>query len=129
MTSDLPSDIETIIAWLVKQANAYKRIADGTPRLQWREVEGFKSDLMLNPERWQRDRVPLSAFSAECISAGLTSKDTALLVDPLRRRQSGRSLRPKQVRKGWTYEGVINAAALPDSDDPAGQIGVPSEDW
>jgi hypothetical protein len=91
MASDLPADIQAVIAWLVVQAKSYKSIVDGTPSLQPREVEGFKSDLMLRTWRWHRDRVPLSAFSADCISAGLPPEDTAKLVDPLQRRQAAGS--------------------------------------
>jgi hypothetical protein len=56
-------------------------------------------------------------------------EDTAKLVDPLQRRQAGGRLVPKRERKGWTYDRVIRAAGLPDDDDPAGQLGVPSENW
>ena len=123
MTSGLPPDIQAIIAWLVDMAKGYKGIVDGTPNLQAREVEGFKSDLMLRTWRWHRDRVPPSVFNGECIKAGLTPMDSAKLVDPLRRRQAGRRLVPRRERRGWTYDRVIDAADLSAEDDLAGEIG------
>lgn len=111
MASELPRDIQAVIAWLVEQAKGYKSIVDGTPRLQSREVEGFKSDLMLRTSRWLPDRVPPAAFSAECISAGLPPNDTAKLVDPLR------GVRPES---GWFRKGNARAGHTILSSVPLG---------
>lgn len=69
MTPALPPDILAIIDWLVEQARAYRG------RLQSLEANGFKSDLMLRPDRWLPDRVPPAAFRQACIGAGLSSED------------------------------------------------------
>jgi len=126
MASDLPADIQAVIAWLVVQAKSYKSIVDGTPSLQPREVEGFKSDLMLRT---------CGGIVIGCRS--LRSAQTASVPVCLPRTPPNwlipckgvRQLVPQSEREGWTYDDVIRAAGLPDDDDPTGQLGVPSEQW
>jgi hypothetical protein len=123
----LPQDIKVVVAWLAEQARNFRSIVDGTPRLQGLEVEGFKNDLMLRTWRWLPDRVSLSEFNAECLSAGMRPEDIAKLIDPLRRRQAGRRLVPKHERRTWTYDRLIANAGLDPDEDL--DIGEPSEDW
>jgi hypothetical protein len=126
---ELPPDILAIIKWLARKADGYKSIATGEPRLQSPEINGFKSDLMLRTHRWGRHRVPPATFSAVCIAAGLAADNTATLVEHLRNRQAGKQLRPNRFRKGWTYDGVVRAAGLPeDPDDSLGHADA-SRDW
>jgi hypothetical protein len=102
MATALPPDITTIISWLAGEAAKYGG------KLKFNEVDRFKSDLMLRPGRWLPDRVLATEFGAGCISAGLSSEDTAKLVDFLRRRQGGRRLVVgSRFSRGFTFDGVV----------------------
>lgn len=130
VADELPPDILVIIDWLAEYARGYKLPhagPDDPGRLQWREEHGFKSDLMLRTWRWHRDRVPLDAFRAACLSANLSEKDTATLVGHLHNRQLGRRLVPNKARKDWTYDALIASKGLNPEEQV--DLGEPSEDW
>lgn len=104
VSAKLPPDIIKIIVWLADYARRYGG------KLKFNEVDRFKSDLMLRPDRWLPDRVSLAAFRDGCIDAGLSPADTAKLVDFLRRRQSGRRLVVgSRFSRGFTFDGVVAA--------------------
>lgn len=128
-TPDLPPDILAVIDHLVERANAYKSIATGVPDLQRREIQQFKSDLMERSSRWHHDRVKASVFSAECIAKGLSAEDAATLAGLLRARHAGKGFRPDKNRKGYTFDGVIRLAGIPEDLHENLGIGDPSEEY
>jgi hypothetical protein len=62
--AELPDDINKIIEHLADYAERY----GGT--LKFNEVDGFKSNLMVERGRWLPDRVPIPAFRSKCVGAG-----------------------------------------------------------
>ncbi|WP_445161426.1 hypothetical protein ACTXG5_25470 [Mycobacterium sp. Dal123C01] len=127
--AQLPPDILAVIDHLVERASAYRSIVTGEPRLQIREIQAFKSELMERTSRWHHDRVTPAAFSAECIAKGLRPENAATLAGHLRSRQAGKAFRPRRERKGSNYDGVIRAEGLPVDLHENLDTGDPSEEW
>ena len=108
----LPPDILAVIDHLVERANAYKSIVTGEPRLQIREIQAFKSELMERTSRWHHDRVTPAAFSAECIAKGLPPENAATLAGHLRSRQAGKGFRPEVPHVKVSAKWVAGASRM-----------------
>jgi hypothetical protein len=82
--AELPADVVNIIEDLADWARRYRG------KLDYKEVEKFKADVINAPGRWLLERVTISAFRGECSNAGLCGADTDKLVDLLRKAQEGK---------------------------------------
>jgi hypothetical protein len=86
--NELPRDIKQIIDYLWDHA----RIQRG--ELPPYEKDKLKGNLMAEPGRWRSGRVSVAAFRSRCLDVGFSTGDTDLMVDLLRKAQSGRRMRP-----------------------------------
>lgn len=104
--SQLERSVVRIIAYIGQMAAGYGG------HVKWNEIAKFKADMMNVRRRWMD--VDVEAVSAECRAVGLTSDDTAKIVEMLKKVQAGRKLAP---------QGTYRAFRFPfDPDPPAGQM-------
>jgi hypothetical protein len=91
MSTILPPDVEAFMDFIGDNI----RLSGG---FVWNERDRIKSDMMLMPHRWAPTRVTAEALRGECEAIGMTAEDVSEVVDWLRRRQAGRTLRPNHIR-------------------------------
>lgn len=90
----LSEDIEGIFQYLEVRIEGYGY-------LKWNEVAMMKADMMNVRRRWLR--VDVEAFRARCLQVGMTNKETAEMVDYLRRTQAGRRLVPDRSYRDFSF--------------------------
>lgn len=96
-TAELPDDVAKIIEFLAMMAKGYDN------RLKWNEEARLKADLMHSKRRWRPDRVSVAAVREKCVSEGMTSEDTTLIVDLIQKAQAGRRLVPQRTYRDFTF--------------------------
>jgi hypothetical protein len=100
-SDDLPPTIAGIVEFLAMMAKGYNN------HLKWNEQDMFKADLMNVRHRWRS--VDIAAFRSKCLSEGMRTEDTQLLVDWLAKAQSGRRLIPSKSYRGFAFNPVPEA--------------------
>lgn len=106
-------DIEGIFEYLQGSVAGYGH-------LKWNEVAMMKADMMNMRPRWLG--VDVHAFRARCVRAGMTDKETAEMVDYLRRTQAGKRLVPQRTYRDFRF--------AQDPPEPENGVGpVTSRQW
>jgi hypothetical protein len=108
---ELSGELNHIVEFLAYKARSY-----GGGRLERREIQRFKSDLIEMPQRWTVARAPARAFERQCLEAGLTAADTDALTALLRRAQRGdRMCVSSRFGRGQRYN-LPSDRTRPDQD-------------
>lgn len=112
---DLPRDVESIFEYLQVRIEGYGY-------LKWNEEAMMKADMMNVRHRWIG--VNRQAFARRCRDVGMTPKETAKMVDYLKRTQEGRRLVPQQGYRDFRF----NSEPEP-RDEPPPRSWVTSRKW
>lgn len=91
----LPNGADTVLDHLARSAAGYGN------RLQWREKEKFKADLMNCRARWAN--VSAEHVRARALNAGMRAEDADLIADLVRKRSEGRRLVPKTTYRDFRF--------------------------
>ena len=95
----LPQELNQIVDFLAYKARGYGG------KLQLRELQRFKSDLIEVPQRWTVAHASARSFERQCLAAGLSPADTDDLVTLLRRAQRGERMRvTSRFDRGHRYD-------------------------
>lgn len=78
--------------------------------LKWYEQDMFTADLM--NVRHRRHSVDLAAFRSACLSEGMRTEDTQMLVDWLAKAQAGRRLIPSKSCREFVCDPVPETPVL-----------------